>query len=215
MSSHNPTPLIRPGKRAVIAARTGSGKTVLAAHLASAAPVHWVVINPKWTAGYKDLKSSRTIEGINYSEIEDSIESHKFTIVNPLKHECKADIMDDLISYLHEEYSNIGIICDELLSLHRNGIAGDGLTGWLTRGRELGQSFIGLTQRPKRISMFVFSEADYIGAMDLTLKGDRERMREVTGDDRFLNFRTRAHRWLWYDVGRDNLRLFGAVPIAK
>ena len=120
--------------------------------------------------------------------------------------------MDAILLYLHESYENIGVCADELYTLHAgNARAGDGLIAFLTRGREKKQSFIGLTQRPAWLSKFLFSESDYIGALDLRLPEDRKRMVDMTGQRAFHKDLT-AHHWLWYIVATDNLTLFGPVP---
>lgn len=204
-------PLILPGKRAVIAGRTGSGKTTLACWLLKRSPLHWVILNPKHTAGYKTLPDCNIVSGFNLRDIERSIEKHKFTLINPGTGESTPDTLDAFVEWLHATYRNVGLCCDELYTMHSAGQAGAGLIAWLTRGRELGQSFIGLTQRPAWISLFCFSESDYLGEMDLTLKKDRQRFYEFTGDKRSLA-RLPPRVWQWYETEADSLLRFGAVP---
>lgn len=205
-------PQIERGKRAILAGRTGSGKTTVANWLIKRSPYHWLIINPKWTGGYKELPDSQIIEGLDYKKIDKSLIEHQFTIVNPKGFENSPEILDALIDYIHNSYENIGVLVDELYSLHKNGRAGAGLIGLLTRGRELGQSFLGLTQRPSWLSAFVFSESDYIGALSLTMKKDKLKMYENSGEERFNQIELEAREWLWYDVGKDRLTKYGAVP---
>jgi len=205
-------PVINPGKRAIVAGRTGSGKSSLARWLLVRSPGHWVILNPKWTKAFNSLPNSKVIEGIDLKKIEKSIFENRFTIINPLSSQTDPDLLDVLIKWLHETFTDIGLCLDESYSVHTNGRAGPGLIGWLTRGRELKQSFLGLTQRPAYLSKFLFSEADYIGGMALTMEDDRKRMFEFTGREAY-RAKLAAYDWLWYDVGEDNLRALGPVPI--
>lgn len=116
--------------------------------------------------------------------------------------------------YLHESFENVGFCIDELYTLHTGGRAGEGLTGVLTRGREMKQSFLGLTQRPAWVSRFCFSESDYVIGMDLALKEDRKRMVDITGNIHFSE-RLEARKWLFYDVGKDDIKKYSAVPLTN
>lgn len=207
-------PVINPGKRAIIAGRTGSGKSTLAKWMLQVSPGYWVIINPKNTRAYDTLPDSNNVDGIDIPKIKKSIEEHRFTIITPKANQLSPDTLDLLIQWLITEYTNIGISIDELYAVHKNGQAGEGLIGLLTRGRELKQSFLGLTQRPAWLSKFLFSESDYIGGMSLNLEDDRKRMFAFTGKKAFLE-KLPEQDWLWYEVGTDNLRAFNPVPLDK
>ena len=142
-------PKINPGDRAILAGRTGSGKSTLARFLLERSPGHWVILNPKGTKAYDKLPDINTINGFDLKKIGKSIEKHRFTNIVPSLNQSNADTMDAFIMWLHGEYTDIGLVSDELYTLHNNGVAKQGLIGWLTRGRELKQSFLGLTQRQK------------------------------------------------------------------
>ncbi|MHB1222236.1 MAG: DEAD/DEAH box helicase family protein [Gammaproteobacteria bacterium] len=205
-------PKIGVGKRAVIAGQTGAGKSILARWLLYRSPGHWIILNPKWTAAFDDMESSQKINGFDYGKIEKSLKENRFTIVNPMPDETSPEMMDEFILEIHNSYKNVGLCVDELYMIHTNGRPGKGLTGWLTRGRELKQSFLGLTQRPAWVSKFIFSEADYIGSMFLNLPEDRKRMFDFIGNEQ-VRVKLPALVWFWYTVSKDNLRRFGAVPI--
>lgn len=205
-------PKPKPGERIVVSGRTGSGKSVLGKWLLERTHQHWVIFNPKNTKAYASLPDANVLNRFNASRVESSIAKHKYTILNFAGNENNPEFMDQVIQWLHDHYQNIGLVADELYTLHANGRPGPGLVSWLTRGRELRQSFIGLTQRPAWVSRFVFSEADYIVGMDLTLPEDRKRMRDNTGFQGFLN-RLPPHHWRWYDVSADSDTLWGPVPI--
>jgi hypothetical protein len=207
-------PIVGPGKRAIVSGRTGSGKSTLGCWLLNRSLQHWAILNPKWTQAYKNLPDSKVLTRFNESVFSDSLEKNRFTIINFDGKSSKADYMDDVISHIHGSFENVGLCADELYTLHTGGKPGPGLTGWLTRGRELKQSFMGMTQRPAWISRFCYSEADYIVGMDLSLKEDRKRLFDNTGNPHFLN-RLEPRKWLWYDVNGDAIVLYGAVPLIE
>lgn len=208
-------PSIKAGERVVISGRTGSGKTALGAWLLAKSTQHWVILNPKHTAGYKNLPGANVLKGFNVRKMEKSIEKHQFTVINFTGAEANDPMfMDSIISYLHTNFENIGVCVDELYSIHKKGQPGPGLVGWLTRGRELRQSFLGMTQRPAWVSRFVYSEAGAIVGMDLTMKDDRKRLFETTGADGFLK-RMDAYYWRWYDVSNDAASFWAPVPLIK
>jgi hypothetical protein len=195
-----------------MAGRTGSGKTTVACWLLSRSSQHWVIFNPKHTAGYKTLPDSIVVKRFEPRPLLTLLKRHKFVILNLSHDEATPEYMDAILEWLHRSIKNVGVCIDELYTFHSaGGRAGDGLLGWLTRGRELHQSFLGLTQRPAWISRFCFSESDFIGCMDLILEEDRKKMRDMTGQDAFLA-RVTNYRWLWYTVAEDLLRLYGPVP---
>jgi hypothetical protein len=208
-------PSINPGQRSIVAGRTGSGKSTLAQWLLSRSGQHWIIFNPKHTASYRGLEDAVIFKRFDARAILARLRRHKFIVLNFRGEEASADFLDSVLEWLHESVKNIGVCCDELYTMHSaSGRAGDGLIGWLTRGRELKQSFLGLTQRPAWISRFLYSEADFIGAMDLVLEDDRKRMMQETGSPEFLR-RLHDYRWLWYNVARDDIGLYGPVPVRE
>lgn len=198
----------------MIAGATGSGKSVLAGWLLKRSPGRWVILNPKHTAAYSDLPDSFVVKSLDMAAIEKSMMKNRFTIVNPDSREANPDTMDDFIMDLHQGWKNIGLCCDELYAIHKgNGFAGPGLLGWLTRGRELKQSFIGITQRPCYISQFLFSESDYICSLMLRLPADRKRFHAMTDKAEFLTQLPETH-WYWLDASSYDFKHYGPVPIA-
>jgi hypothetical protein len=207
-----PLPTIDPGKRCTVAGRTGSGKTTLAAWFLNRSAQHWVVLNPKHTAIYRALPGAVIHRKFDPKAILSDTARRKFVVLELSGDEAESNYMDGIIGWLHGALHNVGLCVDELYTLHSSGgRAGAGLTGWLTRGREYRQSFLGLTQRPAWISLFVFTEAEYICAMDLTHEDDRERLYKAAGDRHFLD-RVTGYRWLCYDVLRATIHLYGPVP---
>lgn len=211
----NSFPSIVRGKRALVAGRTGSGKSTLGNWLLNRSTGHYVILNPKWTASYNALPDLVTVKfrGLHdCGKIADAMMKYRYVNVEPQSTAADPQTLDAIVLWIHDNFRDIGLCVDELYSLHNNGRAGEGLIGWLTRGRELHQSFIGMTQRPAWISQFLFSESDYIGGMALNLEKDRKRMVEMTGHAEFEKH-LQPHHWLWYDVQRNSLRRFGPVPL--
>lgn len=208
-------PRINAGTRAIVSGRTGSGKSTLGIWLLSRSQQHWVILNPKHTAAYKNLDDAIIFKKFDARAILKRLKRHKFVVLNFKDYEATSDFMDDILRWLHDKTANVGVCCDELYTMHSAaGRAGDGLVGWLTRGRELKQSFLGLTQRPVWISRFLFSETDFIGSMDLLLEDDRKRLVSETGAEGFTE-RLPNHRWLWYTVADDDIAKFGPVPLTR
>lgn len=207
-------PRIKPGERAIVAGKTGCGKSVLGNFLLTRSGGQWLILNPKHTAAYNSLPDSVVIHGFNMKAIEKALfkDNKRFVIINPTLPQSNKETMDLFIEYVHENYTNIGLVADELYTLHNNGVAGPGLIGWLTRGRELKQSFLGFTQRPTWISQFLMSETDYRGMMKLVLEKDRKRMFESTGSKLFMQ-QLPDREWLWYDDKHNSVKHYGAVPM--
>lgn len=204
-------PIIGSGKRAIISGRTGSGKSTLGAWFLNRSLQHWIILNPKWTKTYNDLPNSQIYKRFDRKEFDDAIVKFNYIILNLSGSSAESEYMDSIIDYIHNNFENVGICADELYTLHTNGRAGYGLIEWLTRGRELKQSFIGMTQRPAWISRFCYSEADYIIGMDLTMIQDRKRLYECSGNGYFQE-RIKPRQWLFYNVSNDSMTKYGAVP---
>lgn len=212
MAHQRPLPEIASGKRALLAGRTGSGKSTLAVWFLARSYQHWVILNPKHTALYRQLPDAVVYRKFDPRGISSDARRKKFIVLELSGEEAEKNYMDGIIGWLHGALHNIGLCVDELYTLHSaGGHAGSGLIGWLTRGREYRQSFLGLTQRPAWLSRFLFSETDYLCELELNLSEDRDRLYDATGDKHFLERVTR-HRWLWYDVERNTTTLYAPVP---
>jgi hypothetical protein len=210
-----PLPSVAPGKRALIAGKTGSGKTTLATWFMLRSYQHWLILNPKHTAIYRTLPDAVVYRKFDPRGVYSDIQRRKYVVLELSGYEATREYMDGIIAWLQSAVNNVGLCVDELYTLHSaGGHAGDGLIGWITRGREKKQTMLGLTQRPAWLSRFLFSETDYLCAMLLNLSEDRERMYEVTGDRHFLE-RVTEYRWLWYDDARNSTTLYGPVPEVK
>lgn len=196
-----------PGNRVAICGMTGCGKTTLALQYLQQSEYHWIILNPKWTRVYRSL-GANVLTTITESRLDKSIKEHQYTLLN-FGNTWDWYAQDHLVEYLHSKYENIGICVDELYTIHNKGMMGDGLKGWLTRGRELRQSFIGLTQRPLWIDPFIFSEAQAIVEFHLNYENDRKRVYEYIGNKIALT-KWPGHDFLYFDVATDTVTIYRA-----
>lgn len=101
----------------------------------------------------------------------------------------------------------IGNFFDEGYSLNRYSKA---LEALYTQGRSLQLPCITLSQKPKYLTPFTFSEADFFQIFHLNDKKDRQRVEEFVPGD--LERRLPDFHSLWYDVGVDKVSEFSPVP---
>lgn len=102
---------------------------------------------------------------------------------------------------------NVGIFIDETYMLPYQD---KWVRACLTQGRSKNIEIIALTQRPVRIDVFFFSEASFMGIMNIRLKKDRDRVAEYT--DGLVIKRLPQYHCLWYDVVNDYSVIFEPVP---
>jgi hypothetical protein len=85
-----------------------------------------------------------------------------------------------------------------------------GFRSLLTQGRSKRVPMIYLSQRPVRMDLFAFSEADYFAVFNLNDKKDRIRVNEYT--DLPVNYKLAKHCARWYDVSEDQAVTFSPCP---
>ncbi len=203
--------ILKPGEKLTISGRNGSGKTQFADFIVRRADGYWIILDQKHDDTLEKLAKPVT----SFKDVENWLKkpNSKFCVFRPKTSD--PEIIDEWIFDLSERSKNIGLYIDELYYVMRNGQAGRGLQGWLTRGRSRKQSFIGITQRPKRVSLFCFSEADFIAQFFLTLVDDRQRIYEFIGRDIVKENPPLRYSFRYYDVKRDELTTFGPITIRK
>jgi energy-coupling factor transporter ATP-binding protein EcfA2 len=194
------------GKRLAICGQTGSGKTTLARRFLERSEYHWVIFNPKHTPIYSQLPNRTILYKWSEWRLKQSIKNYRFTVLN-FSDSWDWKTMDSLIIWLRRQFVNIGFCIDELYTIHHGGYPGPGLSGLITQGRELRQSFMGLTQRPAFISKFVFSEADYVAEFRLRLEDDRKMVYRNTGVQAAMNV-WQDHDFLYLDVVNNKATIY-------
>lgn len=212
-------PHVPAGKRVSVVGRTGSGKSTLGTYLLLNSPLQWIILNPKGTAAYNALPDMITIEGMDIDKIHRALTQkikgkakYRFINVIPTRHETEPEYQDAFIGLLHDGYTNIGLCCDELYTVHKNGRALPGLIAWLTRGRELKQSFLGLSQRPAWVSQFIFSESDFVVMMALSTANDQKKVYDITGSEA-MRQKLPPYEWLWFDAAENKTIWYNPIAI--
>ena len=186
-------PAIKPGDHVAAVGQTGSGKSVLLQELikqAVTAPVF--VMDSKIDEGFLSLaRPDETL--IVFDEGLDKFARYiaqaprkiaDYVIIRPpLDEVTDPDTLDEYVLLIHTRFKHPCIIViDELYMLHKNGRAGPGLSGALTRGRSKKHSLYGATQRPSWISRFCISEMSHYFVFRLMEVDDRKRFSHIGYD---------------------------------
>jgi len=167
--------LANPDERTFICGMTGSGKTFLAEKLLA-----W----RKYVVVY-DLKGMIDWPGyvtITSFESLKECEHPKIIFKPPLYFVKDKEAVEEFFQWVYLR-GNCTLYVDEVMSACFKGQISYWLLVILTRGRELGVSFIGSTQRPKQIPMNVITEAENRFIFLLSNYPDAKRIEENYGID--------------------------------
>lgn len=193
-----------PENRTVVIGSTGSGKTQFAVGLLSVRDFHlrpWFIF---------DFKGDKLIDALGAEEI--SLTQNPPTkpglyILRPLPGD------DHLVSqYLMKLWAmeNVGIYIDEGYMVPK-------LDRWfracLTQGRSKRIEMIILSQRPKWMDTFNFTEASFIALFNINFEEDRKHVAAYLGGTR-PGLLPKYH-CLWYDVDRQQSAIMEPVPDAE
>ena len=181
-------------QRLAVIGRTGSGKTLFGAFMLSRAPFHkqpYVIVNYKRD---KFLNSIPYVKHIDYKELPKQPGVYMLT---PRPDEGAA--MEAWMWKVWER-ERVGIFFDEMYNVP-SPLRGGALQSIFTQGRSKKIPVIGCTQRPKLISRFLFSEADFFALFHLSTKPDQDAIRDFYPAATRVNLP--AHHCQWYDVARD------------
>lgn len=182
--------LPRYDKRTAVIGSTGSGKTQFAVWLLSSRDFHrrpWIIF---------DFKGDELIDDIGPTEISIFGPPPKkpgLYVVRPIPELHDKAVVEFLWKCWAQEW--LGIYVDEGYMLGNRNPA---LNALLTQGRSKKIEMIILSQRPRWMSKFVFSEANYFAIMNLTLREDRDYCRSYVGE-RQIDLLPKYHS-LWYDA---------------
>jgi hypothetical protein len=207
-------------QRLAVIGRTGTGKTVAGLwHLLQqfkSTALPWVVHDTKRD---KELKRLWKIGGTRISLTDPPPKKPGLYYTQPLPHEASGDAMEAFHWRVHQR-GGIGIFLDEGYAFDKYSNA---LVALYTQGRTLRIPMITLSQKPKYLNQFTWSEADFFQVFMLNDKADRKRIAEFvpplithTSSGRVLETgpgeRLRDHHSLWYDVGSNQVVEFSPVP---
>lgn len=194
-------------QRQLIVGSTGSGKTVAALWQLSLRDFDtkpWIVIDFK-----KDVEIA-SIEGAQYLPLTSNIPDEPgIYIIQPAPHE--ADIIDDLLWNAWAQ-ENVGIFIDELYMVNNS----DPLRAVLTQGRSKNIPMIMLTQRPRWISRFAISEAEFLQVFRLGYLEDRKYIAGFLPDTLYNpKERLDPYHSVYYDVPNNTGAVLGPVPVKE
>lgn len=193
-------------QRLAVIGRTGSGKTQAGLwHLSTKnlRDFPWIVFDTKGDELIREIGKFPAVHKIRFG---DAIDKQGLHILRPLPHEMKSDECENFLWKLHKR-GRCGIFIDEGYMFDKYS---DALNALYTQGRSLKIPMITLSQKPKYLTQFTFSESDFFQVFDLNDKNDRKRINEFMPAD--LERPLPDFHSLWYDVGRRSVVNFSPVP---
>lgn len=196
-------------QRTFVVGRTGTGKTQAGVWLLSTKNYNafpWVIYDTKGDALLQSIARLPEAKNIKFN---DHIGKHGLYFLHPLPHEMKSDDNEAFLWRLHKR-GNVGIFIDEGYMFDK---FSDALTALYTQGRSKHIPMITLSQKPRYLTQFAFSEADFFQIFQLNDINDRKRVTEFTGiEPEQIDRRLPDYHSHWYDVGADRLVTFSPVP---
>lgn len=193
-------------QRLAVVGRTGTGKTQAGMYwlsLQQFSEFPWVVIDTKRDSFLRKVWSLRGPKRLTFG---DSVGKTGLHYIQPLPKELRSDACEDFLWRIHKR-GRCGIFIDEAYMMDRYS---DALIALYTQGRDLRIPMITLSQKPKYVTPFTWSEADFVQAFHLNDKADQKRITEFTRAD--LIRPLRDYHSTWYDVGRNSVVEFSPVP---
>ncbi len=204
------------GERGFVVGQTGSGKTAFSCWLLERidfAPIF--IYDSKEEPKFDALTPNRVVYDIESMDKAYDDPTLDYIIVRPpLSVTSDPEALDALLYHHYENYSDSVAYIDELLQFHKNGRAGKGLQGLLTRGRSRGITTIMATQRPAWISLFAISEAQKFYLFFLSHEDDKKRLSKVIRDfDKLPD--PPKHGFYFYEMGFGPPTKYGPIKLDK
>jgi hypothetical protein len=172
----------------------------------------WVVLDSKHDPGFDRYEPSKrllTMDALGRAWRA----GQRIAVSRPSPRQNVPALLDAYLEDIHESWDGVGVCVDETYQLvDASAQPGPGLTGLCTRGRVRHQAVICGAQRPKRVPVFCYSEANFLAVLDLTLRQDRKALYDNVGMPQLMDARDPRH-WLWVDVGDKSAAGYGPVAI--
>lgn len=200
-------------QRCMNVGRTGSGKSqagIWQLSLRSYDQMPWVLL---------DFKRESLIAQIPHSiymQHSDGSPDYNFPLDKPGIYilQPHPDDVEQVNEFFYRiwQQENVGVYVDEAYMI--GGGKGDcpGFRALLTQGRSKHVPMIMCSQRPSRITLFAFTEADFFQVFHLGYLQDRKRVAEYMPYD--TDKRLPPYYSTWYDVARDKSVVLQPVPDA-
>lgn len=191
-------------QRLAVMGHTGSGKTQLATHILSHAEFDKM---PYVMVDYKGDELIAKIPWVEEIGLKDFPKHPGLYVVRP--HPAQEDEMEKWLWGIWER-EHTGLYFDEAYMIPNAGPSarGGAYISLLTQGRSKEIPVITLTQRPRAMTMFHFTEADHYCVFHLQDKRDRARVMEFVPSDLEKQL-PQYHSW-WHR-GKDQTT-FGLTP---
>ena len=191
-----------PQSRLVVIGSTGTGKTVAGLwHLSNADLLDrpWVIFDFKGDENIAELAAREL-------SLSETPKRPGLYVYRPIPELHDAAVKAALWRMWKQE--NIGMFADEgtMLGDYRNAA----LNACLTQGRSKNIQMIVCTQRPTRLSRYIFSEAGYFQVFRLNDGRDYEPTKEMTGLD--FSRRLPPYHSYYYDVAANSCIVMAPVP---
>ena len=192
MAAQNPFELPGPTDRISIMGHTGSGKTQFAAFMLSHAPLDrmpYIIVDYKGDELLNDIPYLREIG------YKDRPKEPGLYIIHP-----RPDEQEQMEQFLWNiwERGKTGLYVDEAYMLPNAGPTNRGAyVSILTQGRSKRIPVMSLTQRPRDVTRFHFTEANFYSIFHLQDKTDRKRVMEFVPanlEHRLPRFHSFYHR---------------------
>jgi hypothetical protein len=205
-------PIIKKGERVAIWGRAGVGKTTLSKWAMFRSPMRWIVLDTKHDDGFNGYRAVNKLPSM--AAIGQMLKDNKLIIVRPTTQETSnSRLLDDWLGQIHDSWNDVGVLIDEGYQVALGSNAGPGLTGLLTRGRQRGQSVIVGSQRPARLPLFCFTEANHYFIMQLSSKDDKKKIYDYTGKKEIMTEIIAPYHWQHFNVAEGTLTKYSPVTI--